>query len=375
MELLRRSRMSVWLVLLLLGLTSVVVYRQLFWLTPLFDRNAEPRAITPRGDLASDEKSTIELFREVAPSVVHITAVSLQQNTATMDVFAVPAGTGSGFVWDRQGHIVTNLHVVRDSSGATVTLADNSNWSAQVVGVDRANDLAVLKIDAEPARLKPISVGSSHDLQVGQRVFAIGSPFEFDHTLTTGIISGLNRTIGTPSGRIHGAIQTDAAINPGNSGGPLLDSAGRLIGVNTAIATESGGSHGVGFSVPVDIVNATVPDLIQDGRISRPWLGIVFREKSGPMTDGLTGLLVQDVIPGSPADRAGVLPIRRVEEVLVLGDILLKIDSVDINRGRDLIDYLGRRKPGDTVKLTLNRHGQVVEIPVLLETLPVAGGQ
>jgi S1-C subfamily serine protease len=193
--------------------------------------------VTPRGDFAEDEKTTIELFARVSPSVVHITTEAIHRNIITSDIRRTRAGTGSGFVWDRAGHIVTNLHVIEDAQAATVTLADNTSYPARLVGFDPLTDLAVLKIEADAARLQPILIGSSHDLHVGQKVFAIGSPYEFDQTLTTGIISGLNRQIGTDRTQLYGAIQTDAAINPGNSGGPLLDSAGRLIGVNTAIVT------------------------------------------------------------------------------------------------------------------------------------------
>jgi S1-C subfamily serine protease len=367
----RVSRVSTWLIVLLVGLVGVLVYRQLVNRSPLFNPYATPRAITPRGDLSSDEKTTIELFHEVASSVVHITAVALQQNVVTMDVLAIPAGSGSGFIWDQQGHIVTNLHVIRDSSGATVTLADNSNWNARLVGFDAANDLAVLKIDAPPNVLKPLAIGTSHDLQVGQRVFAIGSPFEFDHTLTTGIISGLNRSIETPSGRLSGAVQTDAAINPGNSGGPLLDSAARLIGVNTAIATQSGGSHGIGFAVPVDVVNASVPDLIRDGRITRPWLGIFFREKAGTILASLPGVVVEQVVPGSPAHRAGIIPMQRLPNGSVaVGDLIIAVDQQRIDTGRDLLDALSRYSAGDTIVLKVIRGEQTIEIPVLLELMP-----
>ncbi|MDA0285019.1 MAG: trypsin-like peptidase domain-containing protein, partial [Planctomycetota bacterium] len=293
------------------------------------------------------------------------------RNVFTMDVREMRAGTGSGFIWDTDGHIVTNLHVIREGQGAVVTLADNSNHSARLVGFDAANDLAVLKIDVPAGMLMPILIGESSNLKVGQKVFAIGSPFEFDHTLTTGVIGGLNRTFGTESGTIHNAIQTDAAINPGNSGGPLLDSAGRLIGVNTAIVSESGGSHGIGFAIPVDLVNVAVPDLIRTGTISRPWLGVVVREDYADRQTGQPGMLVQQVVTDGPADKAGILPIRRGETLDTLpGDRIVAINEDPIHTARDLLDLLTRYRAGDTITVTILRDGKSQDIQVLLEAMP-----
>lgn len=365
------SRIHVWLLVLLLGLTGVLIYRQAFWYSPLFDLNAESRAVTPRGDLAADELSTIELFEQVSPSVVHVTSVAVLRDVFTMDIREMRAGTGSGFIWNKEGHIVTNLHVIREGQGAVVTLADNSNHSARLVGFDAANDIAVLKISVPPATLTPIAVGESSNLKVGQKVFAIGSPFEFDHTLTTGVIGGLNRTFGTASGTIHNAIQTDAAINPGNSGGPLLDSAGRLIGVNTVIVSESGGSNGIGFAIPVDLVNVAVPDLIRTGTISRPWLGVVVREDYAYRQKRLPGVLVQQVVPDGPADKAGILPIRRGEDLETLpGDRIVAINEDPIRTARDLLDTLTRYRAGDTITITIQRDGESSDVPVLLEAMP-----
>ena len=373
----RGSRVNAWLVLVLLGVVAAMLYRQRIWLSPLFDSSADVRSVTPRGDLSGEEKSTIEIFQGTSASVVHITTVAVRRNVFTMDVLEMPAGTGSGLIWDRKGHIVTNLHVIRDAQGATVTLKDNTNWPARLVGYDTSNDLAVLKIEAESARLKPIPIGTSHDLQVGQRVFAIGSPFEFDHTLTTGIIGGLNRAIRTATGPIHGAIQTDAAINPGNSGGPLLDSAGRLIGVNTAIVSESGGSHGIGFAVPVDVVNLVIPDLIRDGKISRPWLGVVVRENFVvyDMDDGretrLPGLLVEQLIADGPADRAGILSMRRTPNGIVLhGDQIVEIEGRKVETLQDLLGILSGFRAGDVVSVSILRDGNEQEVRVVLEDRP-----
>jgi S1-C subfamily serine protease len=348
-----------------------MIYRQAFWHSPLLNAKAQSRAVTPRGNLAADELSTIELFEQVSPAVVHVTSVAVLQNAFTMDVREMRAGTGSGFVWNTEGHIVTNLHVIRDGQGAVVTLADNSNHSARLVGFDAANDLAVLKIDVPPQSLTPIAVGESSDLKVGQKVFAIGSPFEFDHTLTTGVIGGLNRTFGTASGTIHNAIQTDAAINPGNSGGPLLDSAGRLIGVNTAIVSESGGSHGIGFAIPVDFVNVAVPDLIQTGSISRPWLGVVVREEFDAERNRLPGVVVLHVIPKGPANKAGILPIRRGDYLETLaGDRILAINEDPIRTARDLLDLLTQYRAGDTITVTTLRDGGKLDVSVMLEAMP-----
>src|SRR5690606_24114039 len=236
---------------------------------------AEPRLVAARGDLASEEKTTIELFQRTSPSVVHVTNLKVRRSGWSMNVMEIPQGTGSGFLWDTSGHVVTNYHVVRGSDLAEVTLSDGTRWRAALVGVEPDKDLAVLRIDAPAEKLRGIAIGVSKDLQVGQKVFAIGNPFGLDQTLTTGIISGLDREIKSISGRpIQGVIQTDAAINPGNSGGPLLDSAGRVIGVNTAIYSPSGAYAGVGFAVPIDTVNRIVPQLIENGKYQPPVLGI-----------------------------------------------------------------------------------------------------
>src|SRR5262245_59851892 len=222
--------------------------------------NAAPRTITPRGALNAEERATIALFRQASPSVVYITTVARQRDFFSLNIAEIPQGSGSGFIWDQEGHIITNFHVIQGASGDKVTLADHSVWDAQLVGVAPDHDLAVLSIKAPKNQLRPLALGTSADLEVGQSVFAIGNPFGLDQTLTTGIISALGREINATTGRtIAGVIQTDAAINPGNSGGPLLDSAGRLIGVNTAIFSPSGSYSGIGFAVPVDTVNRIVP--------------------------------------------------------------------------------------------------------------------
>jgi S1-C subfamily serine protease len=226
------------------------------------DGPVELRPVTARGDLMPFEQSIIDIHKKSAPSVVHITSLTVRRD-ASRNVYQVPEGTGSGIVWDKKGHIVTNYHVIRGANAAKVTLADGSEWSANLVDIAPEKDIAVLSIDAGKDKLTPIDIGSSNNLQVGQIVFAIGNPFGLDHTLTMGIISALHREIESQAREeIKDVIQTDAAINPGNSGGPLIDSAGRLIGINTAIYSPSGASAGIGFAIPVDEVNQTVTKLI-----------------------------------------------------------------------------------------------------------------
>ena len=251
-----------------------------FW--RLFGENAAPRPVTPRGDLAEIEKTTIKIYNEAKASVVHITTLSVLRDRWNLNVQRVPEGTGSGIVWDKEGHIVTNFHVVQgvvQNGGAVqVTLADQSSWKGTVVGYYPDKDVAVLYIGAPAEKLTPIMIGKSSDLQVGQSAFAIGNPFGLDQTLTTGVVSAVGREIESVTKRpIKNVIQTDAAINPGNSGGPLLDSAGRLIGMNTAIYSPSGTSAGIGFAIPVDEVNRVAPEIIaRGGRVSRipVWRGI-----------------------------------------------------------------------------------------------------
>ncbi len=330
---------------------------------------APPRAIAPRGPLAADEVANIELFKKTAPSVVHITSLGVQRDMFSMNVQQVPRGTGTGFVWDDSGHIVTNYHVIQGANAARVTLSDQSSYDAKLVGYFPDRDLAVLKIEAPKDKLPPIAVGSSRELAVGQRVYAIGNPFGLDQTLTTGIVSALNREIESFNGRtIRGVVQTDAAINPGNSGGPLIDSAGRLVGVNTQIASPSGASAGIGFAIPVDEVNRIVPRLIRDGRFLRPAIGI----SAGPATlqRALSlprGVALIQVLPGSPAARAGLAPFRRGPRgELVLGDVITAIDNEAVADLDDLLANLERHQPGESVLLTLWRAGQIRKASVVL---------
>ncbi len=337
----------------------------------IYDPDAVPRAITPRGDLAGDEKTNIEVFQNASPSVVYITSVALQRDRFSMNLLEIPQGTGSGFIWDASGHVITNFHVIQNAGGAKVTLADHSTWGARLVGVAPDQDLAVLSINAPRNRLKPLPIGRSTGLQVGQNVFAIGNPFGLDQTLTTGIISALGREINAVSGRtIPDVIQTDAAINPGNSGGPLLDSAGRLIGVNTAIYSPSGSSAGIGFAVPVDTVNRVVPQLIRHGRVVRPGLGGRFANDATAQRMGIDGVLTVDVAEGSAAHAAGLVGMRRNRQgQLILGDIIVGIEADAVGSLDDLMRVLGQYRVGDTVQVLIVRDGRRQILPVTLQAL------
>jgi S1-C subfamily serine protease len=337
----------------------------------LNDPRAAPRAISPRGELWPDEKSTIELFRQASPAVVNITAIGVQRDLFTLNLYQIPQGTGSGFVWDTRGNIITNFHVIQNAAAAQVTLGDQSNWKAQVVGVAADKDLAVLRIDAPTERLRPIPLGTSKELQVGQSVLAIGNPFGLDQSLTTGVISALGREIDSVTRRpIQGVIQTDAAINPGNSGGPLLDSAGRLIGVNTQIYSPTGASAGIGFAIPVDTVNRIVPELIRSGKIIRPGLGVELAEEQIARKIGINGALIVDVMRGGPAAKAGIRRTRRESSGrVILGDVITAIDGKKVESPNDLFLILENHQVGDVVTVALLRDGKTIQTKVTLEAV------
>ena len=328
----------------------------------------DPRPVTPAGDLAADEKATIQLFQQTNPSVVHITT-SARGPYRSLEV---PAGSGTGFLWDKAGHVVTNFPVIRNATSARVTLSDHSQHSAGLVGVAPQYDLAVLRIDAPASELVPIPhIGQSSDLQVGQKVFAIGNPFGLEQTLTTGIVSALGRTItGVEGNPIEDVIQTDAAINPGNSGGPLIDSRGRLIGVNTAIFSTSGSSAGIGFAIPVDVVNRMVPQLIRTGRVTRPDLGVVMHPRHSAMLAqrmGVPGMLIGIVQPDSPAAAAGLRSAERVPtRVGYRGDVLVSIDGRPTRSIDEFHRTLERYRPGDVVTLRIVRDQEQLEMKVPL---------
>ncbi len=341
-----------------------------------------PRTVTPRGQLSAAEESVISVFERTSSSVVNVSQIRTQVNWSNRTLEGFEQNAGTGFVWDSRGHIVTNFHVVQEPGSDAyrgdvriaekllVVLDDELRYEAQVVGFSADHDLAVLKINAAPPRLTPLEIGSSADLRVGQSVLAIGNPFGLERTLTTGVISALNRTMRSPSKRLIGdVIQTDAAINPGNSGGPLLDSAGRLIGVNTMIASSSGSSAGIGFSVPVDIVNWVVPELIAHGRVSKPGLGVVLDERPASHWFEVEGVHIQEVVPDSAAGLAGLLGIRPVQNTWIRGDIILAVNDTPVRSRLELLDVLQQFELGDTLTLTIDRLGEPFRAEVTLQDL------
>lgn len=332
----------------------------------------KPRPITPGpAELAADERVTIAVFERATKSVVFIANTAIQRDPWSFNLFEVPQQSGSGFVWNKQGHIVTNLHVVYGADAITVTLADRSEHRARIVGVDPDHDLAVLQVQAPEDALVPIAVGTSSDLRVGQRVLAIGNPFGLDHTLTTGVVSALGRTIKSLSNRtIEGVIQTDAAINPGNSGGPLLDSAGRLIGINTQIVSPSGAFAGIGFAVPVDTVNRIVPELIKYGKLIRPGLGVSLLPDAIARRWGVRGLVIGKVSKGSGAERAGLRGARQtVTGRIELGDIIVAVDGKPVETVDALMGILEDHKVGDQVTVDILRGNRRHQVTVILQAV------
>lgn len=349
----------------------------------LHDPNAHPREVTPKSDPDAIERQRIQVFKDISPSVVNVDTLRIQRRGyAGLSEWAV--GTGSGFVWDTQGRIVTNFHVVQDTlevgpdgsvgirSSATVrvTLAGGSSWNARLVGVAPDNDLAVLQIDAPADQLKPIPVGSSGDLEVGQTVYAIGNPFGERLTFTHGIVSALDREIQSVTDRpITGVIQTDASLNPGNSGGPLLDKDGRLIGVNTAITSPSGGNVGIGYAIPVDTVNRVVTDLIRTGRAPTPSLGIrILRDRDTRSLGFNKGVMIAEVVPGGAADKAGLHGFRTDPDTgrQTPGDLILAVNGEAVNTISDLQRAMAKLQVGQTITLTIRRGDETRDVKVTL---------
>jgi 2-alkenal reductase len=319
-----------------------------------------PRPPAPRGDLADFERSTIRIFETVAPSVVQVVALP-RAGERSLDA---GASSGTGFIWDAAGHVVTNDHVVANGGAFAVRLASGEVLSGEVVGRAPSYDLAVLRLDRRGPLPSPVTVGTSSDLKVGQAAYAIGNPFGLDQSLTTGIISALKRRLPTSGGReVADVIQTDAAINPGNSGGPLLDSAGRLIGVNTAIFSPSGTNAGIGFAIPVDVVNRVVPELIRNGRVPTPGIGILAADESVAARLGVNGVIVAGVAPGSPADRAGL---RGIDPTGLIGDVVVAVGGSPVRRLSDLTDQLERVAVGSSVALTVLREGRSRTVDVAI---------
>jgi S1-C subfamily serine protease len=330
-----------------------------------------PREVTPAQPLRPEEQHTIALFERAAASVVNVDRITRVRNRWERRVYEVADGSGSGFFWDDRGHIVTNFHVVAGGARFRVTLADGTELDAAIVGVSPDDDLAVLKIDPSACALHPLPVGTSADLRVGQSVYAIGNPFGLDQTLTTGVVSALGRTITSLSGvDIQNCIQSDAAINPGNSGGPLLDSSGRLIGVNTAIRSPSGASAGIGFAVPVDTVNETVSQIIAFGFRPRPVLGITLMHPRDARYLGVRrGVPVLRVAPGSAAERAGLLGAQAEGNTLTLGDVIAEISGQPVDTSEDLLRVLRSYRPGQEVELGIVRGEEVRTVRVRLDAL------
>jgi S1-C subfamily serine protease len=382
-----RRRAPSWLapviLLVLIGIAvattagGVALYRMLFSArgTSGVDPQAQLREVTPPGEKGANEKARIEVLSRVKPSVAFITTFDLRRDSITYDVQQVPAGAGSGFVWNNKGHIVTNYHVIQNADAAQVTLNDgrsSKDYTARVVGVQPDKDLAVLYINAKESDLHPIDLGSSHDLQVGQDVMAIGNPFGLGQTVTKGIVSALGRRIESVANTpIYDVIQTDAPINPGNSGGPLVDSSGRLIGVNTAIYSPSGASAGIGFAIPADEVNRVVTNLIREGKpASRPRLGVQVAEDQFARKHGVEeGALVVGVVRGSPASKTGLRATQfdRSGRITTLGDVLVAVDGQPVKKAADLFDALANHQPGDTVAITYLRDDDRHEVRVELQ--------
>ncbi len=357
-------------VLAILAVAGVLLVWRLWPEHSGLNPQAQPRVVTPRGSLSELEDSNIAIYEKVSPSLVQVTNLSEQRgNWFSLDVQEVPKGVGSGFVWDKQGHIVTNYHVVEGADAAQVTLADHATYNARQIWAYPDQDIVVLWISAPQDKLQPILIGTSHDLKVGQITYALGDPFGLDQTMTVGIVSALGRTIESGNGRtISGVIQTSAAINPGNSGGPLLDSAGRLIGMNTAILSPSGAFAGIGFAIPVDDINRVVPQLIQHGKVVRPRLGVQLAADEFARQLGVEqGALIVKVTPGSAAAAAGLRGTERNQAGKIqLGDVIVAIDGKPVNNGEDLHKALRDYKVGDTVTLTIVRDERRQDVKVTL---------
>jgi S1-C subfamily serine protease len=353
----------------LLGLYTVEPYVRRYVLSA-----TAPRAVEPRGELAEFERTSISLFERVSPSVVQVVVLSEQANP-----FDVGHGsnelraqsTGTGFVWDDAGNVVTNAHVVKNARRVAIRSASGSFVAAEVIGMAPNHDLAVVRVTGRGAIPSAIPLGSSAGLKVGQWVFAVGNPFGLDQTLTTGVISALKRRLPTAAGReISGVIQTDAAINPGNSGGPLLDSAGRVIGVNTAILSPSGTSAGIGFAIPIDAVNRVVPELISKGRVPTPGIGIITGSEELAARMGVEGVIIVRVTPGSPAERAGLRGVDLASRAI--GDIIVGAQGKQVRRLADLTDILEHLKPPATVELTVQRGSE--RRTVTVDVVDIGGG-
>ncbi|MBT3530317.1 MAG: trypsin-like serine protease [Gammaproteobacteria bacterium] len=322
----------------------------------------------------NDEENNIEVFKQASPAVVNITNSRFVRSYYSLNPQEVPQGSGTGFVWNEEGYIVTNYHVVQQANRVTVTMQNGTTYDATAIGFDPDKDLAVLKIDAPDTDLVPVTPGDSSILEVGRKVIAIGNPFGLDTTMTVGVVSALGREIDSVSRRkIRDVIQTDAAINPGNSGGPLLNSLGQLIGVNTAIYSPSGASSGIGFAIPVNTVKRVVPELIAYGRVQTPVLGIT----RVPQPDyyrrlwGVEGVIVMDVVAGTDPARLGMRGLSRSQRGRIqLGDVIIGIDDMTVSNEDEYAEIMEQRRPGDVVKVLTRRDNQTLEYEVELQAPP-----
>ncbi|MBS1257856.1 MAG: hypothetical protein MAG551_00909 [Candidatus Scalindua arabica] len=366
---------------ILVKLARILIIMVIVWIVADFlgikpSRFIRPRVgmrpvVQPIGDLGADERANMQIFEQSAPSVTYITNKRFQRDLFSFNVMEIPQGTGSGFLWDNKGHIVTNFHVIYEADEIEVKLQNGKSYDASIVGADPDHDLAVLQINAMNLNIPPVMIGSSNDLRVGQKVLAIGNPFGLDSTLTTGIISALGRTIQSMTKRyIHDVIQTDAAINPGNSGGPLLDSFGRLIGVNTAIVSPSGVYSGVGFAVPVDTVNRIVTKLINYGKVGRPGLGISLIPEHIMSRLGIEGVGILEVYKGSSAEEAGLRAVKRLPSGRIeMGDIIIECDGSQVKKSADLIRILDRHEVGDEVDIVIIRSGVKRSVRIAIQSI------
>jgi 2-alkenal reductase len=359
------NRRMMQVVLAVIGLVLVVIAAR-----PIIDRllfaATTPRPVAARGQLADSERATTEIFQRVSPSVVQVASRQAPSPLSAAEDEGSRGGSGTGFLWDAAGHIVTNDHVVGGASEVAVRFASGEVAAADVVGTAPNYDLAVIRVRGARQLPAPVAVGSSGDLQVGQSAFAIGNPFGLDQSLTSGIISALKRRLPTSGGReIANVIQTDAAINPGNSGGPLLDSAGRVIGVTTAIISPSGTNAGIGFAIPVDVVNRIVPELIRNGRVPTPGIGIVAASEAVATRLGVEGVVIVRTTPGSPAERSGLRGVDLTNGAL--GDVIVEANGQPVRRLSDLTDAIEQTGVGRPARLIVMRAGRnrSVEVPVI----------
>lgn len=353
-------------VLVMLTVVLAIPYaRQIFFAASV------PRVIQPRGDLSSLENSTVELFEQASPSVVQVVALGEGRSRLPGSDDSPGMESGTGFLWDLAGNIVTNAHVVSGARKVAVRTASGSMLRAEVTGTAPNYDLAVVRVLSMTSLPSPLPVGSSADLKVGQSVYAIGNPFGLDQSLTTGVISALRRRMPTAGGReVSNVIQTDAAINPGNSGGPLLDSAGRLIGVTTAIISPSGVNAGIGFAIPVDVVNRVVPELIRAGRVPTPGIGIIAASEALATGIGVEGVVIVRTVPGSPADRVGLKGIDAGDGTV--GDVIVAVEGKPVQRLSDLTEVLESVKVPGRIQLTVEHNGSSRSVSV--DVVDIGGG-